>query len=65
MQLSGITIGEHSVLGALAVVTKGVPLFTLVWEVPAALMKTIDRPRKVHAMFGSIVEIDFQPFKLA
>ncbi|MCD8223054.1 MAG: sugar O-acetyltransferase [Clostridiales bacterium] len=41
--LSGVTIGEWSVVAAGAVVTKDVPAFTVVGGVPAKIIKKIDR----------------------
>ena len=40
--LQGVTIGEYSVVGAGAVVTKDVPPFKVVAGVPAQIIKTIE-----------------------
>lgn len=38
--MPGVTIGDHSILGACAVVTKDVPSFAVVAGVPAKIVKT-------------------------
>ena len=42
MILSGVTVGEHSVVGAGSVVTKDVPPFSVAVGNPARVIKTID-----------------------
>ena len=41
--LSGVTIGDNSVVAAGAVVTKSVPANTVVAGVPARIVKTIEK----------------------
>jgi acetyltransferase-like isoleucine patch superfamily enzyme len=52
--LPGVTIGEHAVVAAGAVVTKDVPPMCLVAGVPAKVIKKINRSRIVHSTFGLI-----------
>lgn len=41
---AGVTIGDHSVVGANAVVTKDVPPYTVVGGVPARVLGEVPRP---------------------
>jgi acetyltransferase-like isoleucine patch superfamily enzyme len=42
--LAGVTVGQHSVVAAGAVVVKDVPPYTLVGGVPARILRTIAKP---------------------
>lgn len=55
--LPGVTVGEHSIVGAGAVVTKDVPPYTMVVGVPAKAIKKVDEAiRKIGK--GKIDNID-------
>jgi acetyltransferase-like isoleucine patch superfamily enzyme len=41
--LCGVTVGEHSIIGAGSVVTKDVPAFCIVAGNPARILRTIDK----------------------
>lgn len=40
--MSGVTIGEHSVVGANSVVTKDIPPYSVVAGIPAKVLKTVE-----------------------
>jgi acetyltransferase-like isoleucine patch superfamily enzyme len=51
MIMPGVTIGEHAVVAAGAVVTKDVPEKTLVAGVPARIIREIDIPELINNQF--------------
>lgn len=48
--LPGVTIGDGCVVAAGAVVTKDIPAYTLVGEVPARIIKKVDRNDNHHTI---------------
>jgi lipopolysaccharide O-acetyltransferase len=52
MVLKGVTIGEHSVIGAGSVVTKSVPPFSVAVGVPARVIRRFDSVRKEWTAVG-------------
>ena len=44
--LSGITVGEHSIIGAGSVVTKDVPAYSIVAGNPARVLRSIDKEKQ-------------------
>lgn len=52
--MSGVSIGEFSVVAAGSVVTKDVPPHSLVGGVPARVIRTLEKPKVYHSQFAEV-----------